>query len=433
MTFTAKQLARARTMVLALFLGACFLFFCWLWLSSGGKLPLVSQDQYDVDISMADADNLSINSDVRTAGVRVGYISGLTTEGNAVVVNLVMDDPLHDGVKFQLRPKTMLEETFVEVTDGTGEQIPEGTMLPIEVLVPSVQADDVLNAMDPETRAAFGDIVQSLGPATDGTRDDVASLVAGLGDLGRGGADALDILAAQGEDLRALVRETTVMLDVLDSGNGQIADLVTAAHQLNDVTATQEDDLASTFEGLPVLVEAARDASPAVTQLSNSLAPLAASLRASADDLAGVLDELAATTPVLRGMLPELDTDLQLAPDTLSRIPGFTTPTQSLLSPVDIALADLNPMLAYMEPYGPDIGAFYANFSNAVGFTNPATREGAYARFLVLYNEQTVANNPVPLYTVTGSNPYPLPGTMDDPQGAGGAYSGTYTRVEEED
>lgn len=432
MRFTAARLAQLRTAALAVFIAGCAVIFGWLWTNSGGKIPFLTPDGYDVEVVLADADNLSLNSDIRSAGVKIGSVGDLAADGDMARATLVLDDMvLHEGATVRLRPKTMLEETYVEIVDGNGPEIPEGSELPPESVTPSVQIDALLNAMDPATRDAFGNMITSLDPATAGTSEDLSALVQGLGDLGRDGTDALDVLAAQGEELRSLVREATSLVEVLDSGNGQIADLVIAAQQLNEVTANHELDLASTFEGLPGLVSSAQTAAPAITRLSTSLAPISASLRSAAPDLSTAIDELAATTPVLRGLLPELDVDLDLAPDTLNRLPQFTTPTRALLEPVDIALADLNPMLAYIEPYGPDIASFYTNFSNTVALPNEGSLEGAYARFFALYNEQTptIFSTLLPSapHVLTGANPYPDPVSMEDPQ----PFDGEYPRVEE--
>ena len=466
MRFTARQLANMRTVTIIAFMVACAIFMGWLWTSSGGTLPFISEPGYRVSATFDDVDNLAQNSDVRSYGVTIGYVAAIDTVDGKVEVTIDLDDgPLHEGVQLQMRPKTLLEETFVDVVDGSGAEIAENVNLTETgegVIVPSVQADDVINAMDPEVRAAFGDMVSSLDPATEGTSDEVRSLVEGLGDLGRDGTTALDVLAAQGTELRTLVTETTELLEVLDSGNGQISDLVVAAHQLNEVTAEQNAELASTFEGLPGLVVAAGDAAPSIVQLSDSLAPISASLREAAPSLGPALDELAATTPVLRGLLPELDTDLQLAPATLERIPSLATPLRNILPEVDVALADVNPMLAYMEPYGPDIAAFFSNFSSV----SSEDDFGKYARFMTLYNVDTLTNRPVlpldglsaacgelipslPLPAIPGltsaldlgdalclgdiyqpqSNPYGGPGSLTDPQ----PFEGEYPRVLEED
>lgn len=427
MRISSTTLPRIQTAVVLAFAVACTIFFGWLWTNSGGSIPGITDAGYEVGLPFDDVDNLQVNSDVRMAGVAVGHVAGLTTDDGIATATLSLDDgPLHEGVTVRLRPKTLLEETYVEIVDGDGAEIAEGSDLDPDTVIPSVQVDDVLDDLDPETRVAFGDLVSSLDPATVGTSDEVGRLLAGLGDLGRDGADALDVLAAQGEELRAVVRETTGLLEALDTGNGRLADLVIAAQRLNEVTAANETELASTFEALPGIIDSANRAAPAIDRLAGSLAPVAASLRAAAPDLGPALDELAATTPVLREALPELDAALDVAPDTLDRVPQFGRAFETLVPPTQVALADVNPVLAYVEPYGRDVAAFFSNFSNIVGYD----ANGAYARVFVILNEQntTLPFATTPQVTTAGVNPYPEPGGHADPS----FYEGPYTRVEED-
>lgn len=419
--------AASRWLTLLAFAAACTTLFGYLWVRSGGAIPGVTHDGYLVHARFADADNLVVGSEVRIAGVKVGTVSSLhaTPRGAEAVLSL-RRRPLHDGARASLRPRTLLEETYVELVDGGGAALPDGTRLPADAVRPSVQLDEVLDSFDPETREALGALTRSLGSSTADTDARVGALLASLGDLGRDGVDAVDVLAAQSQEIRALVRETTKLLVTLDAGNGQIADLVSGAHRLSDVTARHDHALASLVETLPQLVDATHRAAPAVDELSASLAPLAVSLRAAAPDLSAATSELAATTPALRGALPELDVVLDRAGGTLERVPRFGDALRGLLPNLDVALADLNPMLAYLEPYGPDIAAFWANYSVVGGFD----AHGSYARIFVVFNEQSPTFLPLSSTpsALAGTNPYPSPGGHANPS----PFTGAYPRVEEE-
>lgn len=422
-----ELLPAARSLTLLAFAASCAALFGYLWLQSGGSIPGVTGDGYSVQVRFTDADNLVAGSEVRIAGVDVGTVSSIRATGqSADAVLTLRHAPLHAGAHASLRPKTLLEETYVQIVDGNGDSLPSGTRLPGAAVTPSVQLDEVLDSFDPATREALGELTRSLGESTAGTDAHTGALLEALGSLGREGADAVDVLAAQGDELRALVRETTELLVALDAGNGQVADLVSGAQRLAEVTAGHDQELASLVEVLPALVGSTDRAIPAVDALSASLAPVAASLRAAAPDLGAVTEELAATVPVLRDALPEVDVVLERAGGTLDRIPRFGDALRELLPDLDVALADVNPMLAYLEPYGPDLAAFWSNYSNVGGFD----AHGGYARIFVVFNEQTptflpVASTPSVL---AGTNPYPSPGGHARPA----PFAGAYPRVEEE-
>ena len=65
--------------------------------------------------------------------------------------------PLPADVKAILRQKTLLGETYVELTPGTkgARTIPENGSIPDASIAQTVQLDEIFRAFDPKTRAAF--------------------------------------------------------------------------------------------------------------------------------------------------------------------------------------------------------------------------------------------------------------------------------------
>ena len=429
MRIPAAAMPKVRLGIVLTFLLACLLIFLALWTRMGGQLgPLT--DGYRLTASMSDVQNLSYDSDVRVAGVLAGKVRGLETEGGAARIVLQLQDdiaPLHEGATLRLRSKTLIEESYLEVVDGTGPELPDGASLPAAAELPSVQLDDVLRTLDEPTRAALQSAVQSLAPSTDGRTQDIRASLVGLGDLGREGRTVVDALADQSDDLTALSRETSVLLSALDGGQGDLARLVTSAQQLSSVTSARAADVQKSVRRLPDVTGAALDATGDLQRLTTSLAPVAADLRAAAPDLDAALLELPATAAELRASLPSLQQVLDRAPATLDRAPRLADDGRRLVPPARVALADLNPMLAYLQPYGADLGAF---FSNVSGQFRQSDANGHYLRAFVIANEQSVKSLPYAtnIGSLDKSNAYPAPGQAADPA----PFDGTYTRVVEE-
>ena len=209
---SARALARSRTLALVAFTAVCTLVFGVLWVNMGGQLPLGITGGYRVTAVLSDAQNLVYDSDVRIAGVRVGKIRGLRQEDGVVYASMEIRGkahPLHEGATVKLRPKTLIQETYIEVTDGKGKALADGTSLPASAELPIVELDQVLASLDAPTRAALSSVATNLGEATASHGADLSDTVGGLAALARSGHDPLDILAAQSEDLTALVAETT--------------------------------------------------------------------------------------------------------------------------------------------------------------------------------------------------------------------------------
>lgn len=420
---------RLRGAVVVGFIAMCTLMFGYLWVNMGGTLPVVSSDGYRVAFDTEDADNLVYDSDVMIAGVRVGKVRELEEEdGTAHVVVQINDDaafPLHEGAQIRLRSKTLVEETYVEIVDGEGDELPNNASLPADAVVKSVQLDDVLASLDKETRRDLGQLVRSLGASTNQTGPQLSQTLTGLGKLGRDGYDALDALESQSTDLRRLVVATGDVMAALDSGQGDIVDLVEQADLLTSSTAGQREDIEATLRALPGVLTTAREATTSLSSLSADLRPITTSLRKAAPSLSAALHELPATTEDLRGLLPSLGQTLDTAPATLKRVPGTAEALVDIIPTTRAVLADVNPMLAFLQPYGPDLAAFMANWNAMLADSDV---NGHYLRILPVLNAQSLKGNPLPLNSgvLDLSNAYPEPGESVDP----GPFEGTYPRVE---
>jgi phospholipid/cholesterol/gamma-HCH transport system substrate-binding protein len=418
-----------RGSTLVVFATAMALVFGVLWVNMGGQLPFGITGGYRVEAVLSDAQNLVYDSDVRIAGVRVGKVRSLRQEGGTVYANMEIrgdSHPLHQGATVRLRPKTLIEETYIEVVDGTGRALPDGARLPASAEQPSVQIDDLLSALDPATRTALTGLATDLGEATKGHGGDLDATVAGLAALAREGHDPLDVLAAQSEDLKVLVAETAKLLAALDSGQGQLARFVSSANRMSKATAGRAGKVEETMRLLPGLLAQAKAAGDPLRELSGALAPLAEPLRTGAAGLASAMAELGPAAEELRATYPALTGVLERAPATLELTPGVSRELSAIIPPTRVFLGDLNPMLAYLAPYGRDLAAFVTNVGQAFGHADGA---GKYARAFIVLNQQSQKDQQVSSNQglFDRSNAYPTPGQAADPA----PFAGEYPRVEE--
>ncbi|MEJ8278816.1 MlaD family protein [Pseudonocardia spirodelae] len=416
-----SALPAIRTTILLAFTAASAFVFLFFWTSVGGYVPGWTQEQYTARFSVDKVNNLVPQSDVTLNGVKVGKVLTIaaTPDGRAdVLVNLTDDNaiPLHEGVTGRINSKTLVEETYVSFVDGSGPELPRDTTLPDGAVQPAVLLDDLIRTLPEDRRVALASTLQSLGAATKDTRAGVDGALAGLGALGREGGTALDALAAQSKDLEQLSQNTAAVLAALDTQRGRIADLVTDANLVTEVTANSRTDLENTIRELPPTLKAADEASDDLSRLAGGLGPVAANLDRAAPALNAALTELPATTRDLRGLLPSLDATLGKAPTTLDRVPQFSDDLQELLPEADRALLQLNPMLEYLKPYGSDIAPFFTNFGEAV---SRGDANGTLLRVMLVFHAQSFKGNPVPLNDVPpldDNNPYPRPGTQQGAQ-----------------
>lgn len=420
MRISITRKAVLRTSVVLGFVLLCAVLFGWLWTSSGGQIPGITKEPaYSVAFQDDDVLNLATFGDVQMAGVRIGRVERLDSAGNAAHVVIGLDDtvaPLHDGATVRIGIRSLEGPSYVEVVDGHGPQIRTGSTLPASAVRPTVDLRAVLSSLDPKTRDSLGASLRSLGAGTKDTQQSLSQTMSALGVIGRQGYTTVDAIAAQSNDLKELAGQTTSLLNALDTGQGEVAKVVQDAQRLTSATAGQSDALQATVRGLPGVLDSAQTATGGLTRLSGSLAPVAANLRQAAPDLNQALLQLPATTADLRGLLPALNGTLDEAPATLNRIPAVTGDVRSLIPTATFELRDINPMLAYLSPYGHDVAAFFTNFGAAFS----AKDESGYnfMRLLPVFNEQSLKGYPIQtsnLGPLTKTNPYPGPGQSMHP------------------
>lgn len=424
--------ASARLFTVIAFVLACLVFFGYLWAQAGGYVPGLSSNRaYAVSFTSSDVGNAVPFTDVQVAGVPVGKVDDITPAGNHVVLHMSLDPvaaPLHQGVTVQISEKSLAGQPFVRLVDGTGPEIPNGAALPASAVVPPVTVRDVLASLDPKTLDSLGGTVRGLGAGTDGRTQDIADLMGGLNALGSNGNTALDAIAAQSADLQSLSGELTQVFDALDTGDGQIADLVSSANRLTGATAGQKANLEATMRKLPAAMKGVSSTAAQFNRISDPLTPIAANLRQAAPDLNAALVQLPGTTSDLRGLLPPLQSVLDQAPTTLDKIPDFGETVQSLIPPATSLLQDADPALRYLKPYGLDIAQIFSNFG--ASFHHYDADGASYVYLRPMVTPLTVRPNPVKLPTggplMTQNNAYPAPGGLTNLQ----PFTGAYPRVE---
>src|SRR3954465_9314707 len=111
-----------RLLTMALFALSCFGLLLFLWLSFGGPIPLKPKG-YRVQVAFPEATQLGLEADVRVAGVSVGKLraKSLDPNSNRTLATLEIERkfaPLRADTKAMLRQKSLLGETYIELTPG---------------------------------------------------------------------------------------------------------------------------------------------------------------------------------------------------------------------------------------------------------------------------------------------------------------------------
>jgi len=361
--------ALKRPMLVVFTLG-CFGVLLFLWIAFGGATPLKAKT-YEVRVSFPEATTLAEQSDVRIAGVDVGKVrkKELDKGGNATRVRLTIDPdfaPLAADTKAILRQKTLLGETYVELTPGSanGPKLADGATIDPGRVEPTVELDEILQIFDKPTKEAFRAWTKDAALITrNGSGKDLNAALGNLSSFASGGADLLAVLDRQGQALRLFVRNTGQVFGALNERSGQLRQLIENSHRTFSATAEAQEGLAQTFATFPTFLDESRLTLDRLERFSRDTDPLVRDLRPVADDLEPTIRDVSALAPDLQRLFIDLRRVIRTAVRDLPAAQRFLRGAAPVLEALHPFLQELNPILSF------------ANFNQQVlgGFLNSAS------------------------------------------------------------
>ncbi|MBA3327696.1 MAG: MCE family protein [Solirubrobacterales bacterium] len=376
----APTLGRLLTMVI--FALSCFGLLLFLWLSFGGPVPL-KPEGYRFTVGMPQATQLGIEAEVRVAGVPVGKVrhKELDPRGNRTLATVEVDErfaPIARDARAILRQKTLLGETYIELTAGTpgGPRLPEGARLADARVEPTVELDELLDALDPRTRQAFRTWQQDLAAGVRGRGRDLSDA---LGNLPRFAADASDLLGVldtQEGAVGRLVKNTGVVFGALNENEAQLRNLVVNAGDVFDATASENEALARTFAIFPTFLDESRVTLARLRTFSADTNPLISDLRPVARDLRPTVRDVRALAPDLRDFFRDLDPLIKVSRRGLPALGDTLRGAKPLLAELGPFLSQLNPILEWLEYNQRATADFISNGAGALADTT-STLSGA--------------------------------------------------------
>jgi phospholipid/cholesterol/gamma-HCH transport system substrate-binding protein len=406
---------------IAIFSLSCFGLLLYLWLAFGGAIPLKPKG-YRFHVLFPQASNLGDQADVRISGVPVGKVVGLKLgldgQTDATVELQSRYAPARSDMRATLRAKSLLGETFVELTPGSpaARAIPEGGTLPSGRVAPTVALDEIYRTFDPQTRAAFQAWMQSLAAGLGGQG---ANLNAALGTLDPFSEDAntlVSILLGQSAAVKDLVRNTGIVFDALTERDNQLRSLVVNSEATFSATAAANAALADTFRALPAFEHSSQVALRTLQVFATNTSPLLTQLRPAAVALAPVTRSLETVAPDLEALLVGLGPLTQASVKGLPAADAVVGDLRPVLTAATPVLRNLIPVLQAGDFYQPEILSFFANTTAATQAHDNASELPAGTPQLH-YLRTTNPLNPEGLAVfsqrvgINRTNAYALPGT----------------------
>ena len=382
----APSLGRILAMVIFAF--SCFGILLFLWLQFGGATPL-KPEKYLVKVGFPEAVGLLQDVDVRTAGITIGTVRDVEIEehSNRAVATLALDEayaPLSSDSRAILRRKTLLGETFVEITTGTREApaLPDGGRIADAAVAETVELDEILQTYDQETRRAFQIWQQQLGVAIGRRGEDLSNAVARLPQFTESGADLLAVLDEQQEQVQGLVRDTGTVYGALTRDEAQLAALIRNSHKLFSDTASQRENLAEAFHIFPTFLEESRLTLGRLETFSRDTRPLVRDLRPVAQELRPTVAAARALAPDLEHFFGAFDQQIDASRTALPALSEMLDETRPLLASLGPFLQELNPIFEWLELHQQLVADFLGYAAGGLADTIPSAPAGEVGHYL---------------------------------------------------
>jgi phospholipid/cholesterol/gamma-HCH transport system substrate-binding protein len=407
-----------KILVMVGFALSCFGLLLFLWLAFGGPTPLKPKG-YRFKVSFGEATQLAHEADVRISGVPVGKVKDIQTNqktgrSDATIELKPEYAPLPSDAKAILRQKTLLGETYVELTPGTprSRPVPDNGRLGTGQVASTVELDEILRTFDPKTRAAFQNWIQTQAVSINGRGQDLSDALGNLAPFAQDTTKVLQILNEQKAGVSALVRNTGEVFTALSERDGQLAGVITNSNRVFQTTAARNADLQATFKALPTFEKESSTTLKRLSQFSTNANPVVSNLRPAAKELSPTFVQLSKLAPDLKALFRSIDPLVAASKKGLPATTEFLDQLHPLLANFDAPLKQLNPVLDGANLYKNEITAFFANSSAATQATTPVAGSSEpvhYLRTSNPLNPEMLAQYPKRL-TSNRTNPYPFPG-----------------------
>ena len=407
-----------RLLVMAVFTLSCFGLLLYLWSAFGGPVPLKPHG-YRFHAHFAEATQLAQEADVRISGVNVGRVKKIDlADDGRTDATIELDDkyaPLPEDSRAILRQKTLLGETYVELTPGTrgSPRIPENGTLATTRVAPTVELDEIFRSFDKKTRESFQVWQQDLGAGIEGHGEDFSDALGSLTPFAENSTEVLKILNSQQRATQEVIKNTGVVFDALSERDGQLSDWITNSNQLLSTTAKRDAEIRGLFRAFPSFIDNSSSALRALEGYAVNTRPLMRELQPVATQLSRLLVNA-------KGVSNNFDQFFigqgQLQKASVKGLPAsarFLDDTRNLLAQLDPFLRSFNPFLRYLGLYKREIAALFANDTATLQATDQiGTNRVHYLRLTSPVNPEALATYSQRLGS-SRSNPYLLPGGYD--------------------
>ena len=289
---------------------------CAIGLYLGFAKAIPFKPHYEIKAAFESSNNIRPGSPVRIAGVEVGKVTKIeraNAGGEGAILTLRINKqgrPIHSDATAKIRPRIFLEGNFfVDMTSGSpsAPELDDGQTIPVQQTATPVQLDEVVTALQSDTREDLKILLREYGKALkgDGAKGFNRSIPYWKPAYRDGSVVADAMRGETGHDLSGYVKNAGATAAALDRNRVQLKSLVTDFNTTAAAFASQDTNLNAAIGELPNTLRASYTALGALNESFPPVRALAQELRPGVQSSGPTLDVAQPFIHELRGLVSE--------------------------------------------------------------------------------------------------------------------------------
>ncbi|MGW6356373.1 MlaD family protein [Streptomyces sp. NPDC055092] len=348
--------------------------------------------------------------EVRIAGVHVGEIEAVSVddEGDARLrLSIDTEHEVYKNATVVLRPKSQLNEMYVELNPGTSaaKRLNNNDVLAVRNSKAPVQIDQVLSHLDTNTRSALTTLLAQSDVALAGAPEQLPGGLTATDKVVKRLEPVVTALQSRRTSLQKLVTALSQISTAIGDDDGRLTRLINSLEKTLRAVGAHKGDLGSSLSELPGVTRQLKDATTAVQSLSDQLDP-------TLDGLGGASDRLPDALKKARNTADKVDETVDNGNPAVSKALPVVRNLRPFVDDLGVALPDLRTSTKQLDkdtaalvPSLVDLGPFLINTRSLTSYKDG---NGGILRGFAVVAPTTIPNTNLKFLS-TPTQPYRFP------------------------
>jgi len=285
----------------------------YILVNQGVRFPLIEESPYEIWVEVENARGVTPGQGqtVRVAGMRVGDVGAVKLEDGKAHVRMDLD-PEHATLVRRdatvlLRPRTGLKDMFLALDPGSRDRpaVKRGGVIDSSNTLPDVNPDEVLEALDTDTRDYLVLLINGAGLGLKGRDDDLRQVFARLGPLHRDLRALNTEVVKRKRNLRRLINNYGSTVERLGKEDRDLTRLVSGADRVFDRLSQEDERISLAVSRLPTTLRQAESTLLRVSEFAETARPAFRALRPAIREIDEANSELLPLAQVAEPVLRE--------------------------------------------------------------------------------------------------------------------------------